>query len=81
MIANTSNEHESSAFARSVLNVAAEVDAAETRIKQAILDAANEGDAPRVVEIVTRWQQVPATEVLATTSQHGKKPALPPSSP
>jgi hypothetical protein len=51
-------------FARTVLDVAAQVEAAETLIKQAILDAAQAGDCGRIIDIVTRWQRLPAAEVL-----------------
>lgn len=51
--------------ARAILDMAAEVEAAEIRIKQAVLEAARAGDAPRIVEIVTRWMSMPAAEVLA----------------
>jgi hypothetical protein len=52
------------AFAKFVLAAAAETEAAETEIKQAILDAATAGDCARVIDIVTRWQRLPASEVL-----------------
>lgn len=53
-----------STFARTVLDIAAEVESAETRLKEAILAAAREGDCARVIDIVSRWMTVPATEVL-----------------
>ncbi len=55
---------DSGAYARAVLDIAAEVEAAETRIKAEILKAAAAGDCPRVTDIVTRWMNGPATEVL-----------------
>jgi len=55
----------SHAFARALLAAAADVEAAETSIKRAILDAAHAGDCRRIIDIMTRWQNIPATEVLA----------------
>ncbi len=52
------------AFARAVLDAATQVDAAETRIKDALLAAARSGDMNRVITIVERWQRLPAAEVL-----------------
>jgi hypothetical protein len=49
---------------RSILGIAADVEAAETAIKQAIITAANAGDTARVTDIVTRWMTMPAVEVL-----------------
>lgn len=54
------------AYARTVLDVAAEVEAAETNIKHAILAAAQAGDCARVAEIVTRWLDTPPTQLLAS---------------
>lgn len=48
-----------------ILEVAAQVEAAEARIKQEIAAAAERGDCGRVVELLRRWMSVPATEVLA----------------
>lgn len=55
----------SAVFARAVLNAAAEVEAAETQIKDAVIAAAQAGDCDRVIDIVTRWQNMAACEVLA----------------
>jgi hypothetical protein len=55
-------------FARAVLNAAAEVEAAETAIKAAILAAARAGDSARVVTLMERWQSLPACEVLGQAS-------------
>jgi hypothetical protein len=52
------------AFARAALELAAQVEADERRIKQAILDAARAGDMALVIGIVERWQNRPAAEVL-----------------
>ncbi|MFM9957648.1 MAG: hypothetical protein ACKVZJ_06210 [Phycisphaerales bacterium] len=51
-------------FARAVLSAAAEVEAADTAIKSELLRAARAGDCGAVIDIVTRWQGNPATEVL-----------------
>lgn len=53
-----------SVSARVLLDVAAEVEAAEIAIKQALLDAAEAGDLEAVKDIVRRWQTLPATQVL-----------------
>lgn len=50
--------------AKAVLDIAAEVEAAEARIKQAILDAARAGDCAMVSAIMLRWVSLPAAEVL-----------------
>ncbi len=55
----------SAAFARTLLGIAAQVEADESAIKQAILDAARAGDCARIIDIVTRWQTSPPAEVLA----------------
>ena len=52
-------------FARTVFDIAAQVEAAETQIKQALIDAARAGDCDRVIDLVTRWQTCPSCEVLA----------------
>ncbi len=52
------------AFTKSLLEAAAEVEAAELNIKQEILRAAESGDCVRVIDIVTRWLDTPPTEVL-----------------
>lgn len=52
------------ALAVALLDAAAEVERHEAAIKQVILDAAKSGDCARVIDIVTRWQSMPAAEVL-----------------
>jgi hypothetical protein len=52
-------------FARQVLDVAAQVEAAENNIKDALMAAARAGDTARVIEILTRWKSLPACEVLS----------------
>ena len=59
-------------LARQILSLTAELDAAEERIKRAILAAAEAGDCPHVVSIVTRWLTLPTLDVLpATGGAHG----------
>ncbi len=53
------------AYARALLNTAAEVEAAEMNIKQEVLTAARAGDVARVEWIVARWMVKPSMEVLA----------------
>ncbi len=54
------------ALANALLDAAAEVERHEAAIKQAVLDAARAGDCARVIDILTRWQSMPAAEVLAS---------------
>jgi hypothetical protein len=65
MIAHPDHINAGALHARAVLAVAAEVEAAEAAIKQAILDAARAGDCARVIDLVARWQTTPPGEVLA----------------
>jgi hypothetical protein len=51
-------------FARTLLDTAAQVEAAEDAIKKEILRAADAGDCARVASIVTRWIDMPSVEVL-----------------
>ena len=53
------------AVADSLLTVAAEVVAAEERIKGAILDAVERGDNGRAAKLLRRWQTEPPTEIAA----------------
>lgn len=57
------------AFARSVMSVAAQVEAAESKIKAEILRAAAAGDNARITDLVTRWINGPTVEVLADGEQ------------
>jgi hypothetical protein len=50
--------------ARAILDAAVEAEAAEARIKDAVLAAARAGDQARVIDLVTRWQHMPAPAVL-----------------
>lgn len=59
-----------SMFARTVLDMAAEVESAEMRIKFDVLKAAEAGDMNKIIDIVTRWVTEPATEVLKTKKQN-----------
>lgn len=55
----------SAAFAKSLLGIAADLERDEARIKRAVLDAAEAGDAPRAADIVRRWLEQPPAEVVA----------------
>lgn len=55
-------------LARSVLALAAQVEAAELDIKRAILAAARTGDSARVELIVSRWLTLPAAQVLSEST-------------
>jgi hypothetical protein len=65
MIARPAQTDPPDAFARTVLSVAAEVEAAESAIKQTILEAARAGDTASIINIITRWMSTPAIEVLS----------------
>ena len=52
------------ALANALLAAAAEVERDEAAIKAAIIAAATSGDCAGVIDIVTRWQSMPAGEVL-----------------
>ncbi len=51
-------------FARQLLQTAQEVEAAEGAIKAELRRAAQAGENARVIDILTRWETVPAVEVL-----------------
>ena len=65
MIATSGPPDPSAALARQLLAMAAELDAAEERIKRAIIAAAEAGDCRRVIDLVTRWLTLPTLDVLA----------------
>ena len=52
-------------LARTLLDLAAEVELAEFEIKQAILDAARSGNAAKVEAIVKLWMTSPPVDVAA----------------
>lgn len=52
------------ALANALLDAAAEVERDETTIRAAIIAAATAGDCTKIITIVTRWQSMPAAEVL-----------------
>lgn len=52
-------------FIRTLLDTAAETERAEAAIKAEILRAAAAGDNERVAQVVARWQNLPAVEVLS----------------
>jgi hypothetical protein len=51
-------------FARTVLDMAAQVEAAEMGIKFEVLKAAEAGDMNRIIRIMTDWVNQPAVDVL-----------------
>jgi hypothetical protein len=51
-------------LARAVLDAAAEVEAAEAAIKDAVVKAMDSQDMDRMVRIIRRWCTLPPTEVL-----------------
>lgn len=52
-------------FARTLLDAATQVEAAELALKHEILKAANAGDTRRVAELVSRWLSEPPVAVAA----------------
>ena len=54
---------------QTLLAIAAEVEADETRLKQEILEAARASDCDRVITIVEKWLTTPPAEVLAHALQ------------
>lgn len=50
---------------QTLLDIAAEVEAAEVQIKQQILDAARAGACDRVISLVEQWLTEPPAEVLS----------------
>jgi len=59
-----------SMFARQLLQTAHEVEAADAAIRAELRRAASAGEIDRVIDILARWETVPAVEVL-------KSPATP----
>ena len=55
-------------LARTVLEMAGEIEADEERIKAAILSAAQSGDSATVARIVRRWMDRPVREVATWLS-------------
>lgn len=53
------------AFARSLLDAAAQLERDEQRIKRAVLEAVCRGDSAAAARIVQRWLDGPASQVLA----------------
>ena len=58
---------------QALLDVAAEVEAAEAQIKQQILAAARAGDCDTVLTIVEKWLTTPPAEVLSHALQDANK--------
>ena len=52
-------------FPQVLLDIAAEVEADETRIKREVLEAARANDCDRVITIVEDWLAKPPAEVLS----------------
>lgn len=48
-----------------LLDIAAEVEAVEIRLKQQVLEAARAGDLAKVISITEKWLIEPPAEVLA----------------
>ena len=59
------NSGNARAFAKVVLAIADEVEAAEASLKRQILAAAENGDCARIISILNRWLETPPTEVLS----------------
>lgn len=61
-----------SMFARQLLQTAHEVEAADAAIKAELRRAAQAGETDRIIDILTRWETVPAIEVLKSpeTPEH-----------
>lgn len=55
-------------LARTVLQIAGEVEADEQRVKEAILSAAEAGDSDTVARIMRRWMRRPVREVVEKLS-------------
>ena len=64
----------SSIFARSVLDIAAEIEQAEGKIKQAILNAASAGDVQTVIDIISKWIKEPVVDVAAALHANALDP-------
>lgn len=52
-------------LARTLLALAAEIEADEARIREELLASARRGDLARVTTILCRWRDCPVREVLA----------------
>ena len=52
-------------FDQVLLDIAAEVEAIETRLKEQIIEAARAGDCDTVIAITEKWLTKPPAEVLA----------------
>jgi hypothetical protein len=63
--AQVGDPRNAAALTSALLDIAAEVEAAELQIKQQVLAAARAGDCDRIVEIVEKWLVEPPVEVLS----------------
>lgn len=59
-------------FARTLLDMAIQVEQEESRIKRAVLQALEEGNVVQVKAIVKRWLEKPVSEVLGTCVEGGE---------
>lgn len=64
-------------FARTLLDLTAELDANELRIRSAIRDALAKGDLARAIDILDRWDNVPVSDVLAAPTSADTPPEAP----
>jgi hypothetical protein len=65
-------------FTRSLLNIAAEMDAAENALRQEILRAANSGDCARVTAVITAWLSTAPVDVVRELGIQPHMPCLMP---
>lgn len=65
-------------FGRAVLDIAAEVEADEQRLKRKMLTCARIYECDRLVEMLDDWLHRPASEVLAKHADIGLDPCPPP---
>ena len=55
----------SSVSARTIIEIAMDVEAIERRIREVIKEAAERGDTTTIITVVDRWNTLPAVEVLS----------------
>lgn len=61
-------------FARTVLQLANEIDAEEQLIKQELVSALQRNDVSHAMRLLQRWMDGPVTEVLADEEQDHSRP-------
>lgn len=64
-------------FAQLLLTAAADLEAAESRIRAAIRDAVAKGDLARAIDILDRWDNVPVIDVLTAPTSADTPPEAP----